>query len=336
MSALTLATVALLGSGAASADGGKLAVHGWAEGGLEVDLSSEAPTDEARYGAALTMARLAAAYDYADGFSAKVQVDGASGTVKLLDAVARVGGRKQPHLDVGRFKVPLSNEYLTAAPELVMPTRMLLNGLSPTRAVGVAGALPWQAGEEGAQDGAVTVGGFDAIGSVPQVGVGGVLVGAVDQGLAHLGHAHLGVHVAVAAWLHPDDLELSIDDPEVLAAAPDHDRWGDLALEAHGGGWTVEVEGLASQARADAHWDGGVGVLAAHRWDLGPGPFQVEPALAYDALQVDAELVHRPALALNLHRDDWHLVETVAYEAEVETSSGGVIHIGRASLQAGF
>lgn len=325
---------------------GAIALHGWAEGGVQAHGSPDAP-EAIRYGATLNLARLAARYSSPKGFAALIQADAAGEHVRLLDAVARVGQRDRPSLQAGRFRVPLSAEVLVPAPQLVLPTRMLLANMSPSRAVGVVGTVPWHpvapaAGEHGPVDGALSLGAFDPVGDGPHAGVGSTLVASLDQGLAQVGDLHVATHVAASAWLHPEDVVERLADD-----TPPRDRWGDVAVAAEGAGWTVSVEGLASRRRLDEQasaigsleaWDVGLGALVAKRVPLHRGDrdgIALEPALGWDDLREEGRAIRCGTAAMNLHHDGWHLVESIAYQLE-HTEGEQPVHMAYATLQVGF
>ncbi len=324
---------------------GQIALHGWAKGGFEAGLAQDQPMDQAQYGASLMLARLSAAYRNPRGFATRLQLDASRENVRMLDAVARLGPKYKTSLQVGRFKMPLSAEVLVPATQLVLPTRMLITDFAPSRAVGVLGTVPWAAanGDHHTFGGSVSLGAFDPVGNGVQVGSGSVLVASLDQGLARVGEVHVAVHLAGAVWVHPQQVTV----PDGLAHLG-HDRWHDLSVAAEGDGWTLSVEGLASHRvvpvasipqtvtfEPSANWDMGLGALVAKRVRLA-GELELEPAAGWDAVLRNEETVYRPSVAVNVHHDDWHVVDGVAYDVELAPDSGQAMHTLRATLQVGF
>lgn len=67
-------------------------------------------------------------------------------------------------------------------------------------------------------------------------------------------------------------------------------------------------------------WDYGATLLAARRLPIGSSRFVLEPVFAGDIRAWQDRLL-RGTLAVNLHEDGWHLLETLAWE--VSSVGGG-------------
>jgi hypothetical protein len=278
-------------------------IHGLAEASIQATSGGE---EGFVYGAAIQLARLQARFEDPGHFGAVIQLEAASGTVQLLDAAARIGDRGGHNLLIGRFKTFLSDDYLVPAGQMIFPTRGLLTGIATKRMVGIQGT---------GRFGSVRVKGglFNPTGMVPKANVGAIAMEGVDFELGH----GLHLHAAVSHWLRPQG---ALEELE-----PDDRVWqnqGDLALVYHEHGWTIATEALVAEHR-DSHvlhglheaWDAGVLGVVARRFPVGK-MVEIEPAVAWDSLWEEESLVHRGSAAVNLHKEDWRMVETVAVEVE--------------------
>ncbi len=302
---------ALLGSPAAAEelpppadDGERLELHGWAEAGLTGQLGEGAPGVEM----SLSMARLKARYDHGGRFGTALQIDAAGEQVQLLDAQVTAGPSRGLSLSAGRFKTPISKDYLVSAPEQLFPERALLVDLAPHRALGLSAAATR---ELGGLVGTVSAGLFDP--STPTEPAGGLL-GTLAVDLAQRGGPAL--HLAAGR-----------------APSGPYDLYTDAALSFEEEGWTLGLEGLGSHLPGGG-WDGGAGAAAARLLPLGHSELSIEPAAAWDLLVEQGALVQRGTAAANLHRDGWHLVQSLTYELEL----AGPEHIqsGYFLVQAGI
>jgi hypothetical protein len=273
-------------------------LHGLVEAAL---VAGGGEGDGVVYGAVVQLARLQARFEDPGHFGAYVQLEAAQGAVQLLDAAARVGDRGGHHLLIGRFKTFLSDDYLVPAGEMIFPTRGLLTGIATTRRVGVQGT---------ARLGRVQVRGgvFNPTTSAPVAGTGVLAMLGLDLPVGH----GLHVHTAVSRWIRPDDAVVG-DDQQVW-----HHQ-ADGAVVYHDKGWTVSAEGLVAldgdTLDAGPSWAGGLLGVVARRVPLG-GTVEVEPAVSWNSLQADDAVVHLGSAAVNLHKEDWRMVETVALQVE--------------------
>ena len=145
-------------------------------------------------------------------------------------------------------------------------------------------------------------------------------------------HTHGGffVHAAGAAWLPGKYVG-----EETLAAGPIWDRQLDGALGWSDASWTFEAEGLVARpvTRAGA-WDYGATVLAARRLPIAGERFVLEPVLAGDVRAREDRML-RGTIAVNLHEDGWHLLETLAWEV-TDFGHGHPEHRVLVQVQAGL
>ncbi|TVQ88938.1 MAG: hypothetical protein EA397_16010 [Deltaproteobacteria bacterium] len=291
--------------------------HAWArvgylashrEGGLE-------------HGPYLGMARLQLRMSDGQRFSAFVQLGADRGELALLDAKIRAKLSERLVLAIGRMKTPVSHDFLVPASQMLLPTRALLDNLSPMRAVGVQARYVdphprWTA--------TFRAGIFDPMEPGSPLMAGPQLI--AQTGI-HTSAGFFG-HLAGAAWLRDKEIELSLVD-----GATSWDRQLDLAAGWSNEGWTFEAEGLIARHADEGRLDGGATLLAAGRAPLGPR-LVLEPVLAGDVRSRE-EMVLRGTLGVNLHEQGWHLVETLAWEIE-GTRRGRPMHRVMLQVQAGL
>ncbi|MED5371830.1 MAG: hypothetical protein VX899_12490 [Myxococcota bacterium] len=295
---------------------GDFKVHGLAEGGFRSYLGPEDDFDEHETGAYLHFARLQTVYTHPDGFGSVLQIEAASGTLVLLDATAMIGRKESTQLIVGRFKTPLSSEFLVPAGQLLLPTRSATSWLSTRRATGV------QLSHHVRPELLIRGGVYNPSGSKPIQGVGTTTILAVDY--------HPGgwtFHAAAGTWIH-DEVSVKVLGED----APVGDRTGDVAATWHAHGWTLHTELIGSHRLDDSGWDGAVGAMAAHRFSFHEN-FDLEPVLAWDTIQQDDALLHRVGVGANLHLDNWHMVQTLAYEGEHDQAMHHTLYL---QTQVGF
>lgn len=291
--------------------------HAWARVGYLVASQEEG----IEHGPYLGMARLQLRMSDGERFSAFVQLGADRGELALFDAKLRAKLSDRLVLAVGRMKTPVSHDFLVPASQMILPTRALLDNLSPMRAVGV------QARYVDPRPNLTTtlrLGVFD-----PMEPGAARLTGPQVIGQAGV-HTKSGffAHLAGAAWLREKELDLT-----VLDEATSWDRQLDAALGWSDERWTFEGEALIARHAALDRLDGGATVLSAYRAPLGVR-FVLEPVLAAD-YRLGGEELLRGSLGLNLHEQGWHLVETLAWEVE-RTPGSLVNHRVRIQVQVGL
>lgn len=292
-------------------------IHAWARGGYRAETSRE----HLHHGPYMSLARLQVRLSDQERFAAFVQLGADQGELALLDARATVYLADEMEFSVGRFKVPISHDWLVPAEQMLVPTRALLDGFAPLRAIGLQGR--WTR-RSSSWNPTLRVGVFDPL--APGSGrLGGAQV--VVQGGVH-GGSGLLAHAAAAAWIH---------DPEVdhlaLGAVP-WDRQVDVALGYVGKHLSLEVEGLAARTVEDGLLQGGTTAFTAVRIPLA-SQVMVEPVAAWDVRYTSKEdVLQRFTGAVNIHQDGWHLVESLAYEVEVGEDVD--LHTVIAQVQAGL
>lgn len=296
----------------------ELSLHAWVRGGYAV-----AAAEEVEHGPVLTLARLQARSTYKDRYRMFFQLGADRGNVQLLDARATVDLGKHVELTAGRFKEPVSHEVLIPAPEMLLPSRAQLVGISPRRAIGMQAT--WShPGEHVTQT--VRAGVFDPL-KLGHAGFGGAQV-VLQADL----HSHDGwfAHGAGAAWLHPDDATDKLGED-----APAEDAHADIALGRITEHWTIDTEVLAAHTTEGDEWLVGAGAVLAHRVDVHHGDVVLEPVLAWDGLaSVDEPMAHRLTAGINVHEDGWRLVQSLAWEVEVGEETP--VHLVTAQIQAGL
>ncbi|GEM_PF-5440352 len=105
-------------------------------GQAEVGVRDQGGSADLDYGFQVSKARIKGEAAWEDVGSLKIQVGGASGTVVLKDALARLSIADPIHFRVGRYKTPISAEYDLSSTDLIMVDRALLRGLIPGRRIG--------------------------------------------------------------------------------------------------------------------------------------------------------------------------------------------------------
>ncbi len=297
-------------------------VHGLAEAALEGEVG---PDEQPVYGAAIHLARLQARFEDSGHFGAAIQVEAAQGTVELLDVVARVGDRGGSNLMLGRFKTPLSDDYLVPAGKMLFPNRGLLTQITTKRMVGAQGTA--QVGEALTLRGGI----YNPTAWTPTEGEGTVFIGAVNVELVE----GLELHVAGTAWLHPEGALDQLEEDLSLWS-----RQGDAALVYHHAGWTIAAESLASQhlelrdtGTLGDNWDAGALGVVAKRFPIKDSLVELEPAVAWDSLWKDGALTHRASGALNIHKEDWRMVETLAVEVQGGPEQEGLTEMAYLQVQ---
>jgi len=297
-----------------------LELHAWAEAGYLIPVGEVAE----HAGAYLSMARLQGRL-HEDDFDAFIQVGADHGDLQLLDARIAWTPSRRVTVRAGRFKTPVSAEYLIPAPRLLFTQRSLHMAIVPRRNLGAEAEV--HLGPQSA-DVALSAGVFDPAAYDLVHGSGELATARV---LLHTASG-FGAHAAAAKWLHRDGaIELLGED------APGYDEHlvGALLFEEHG--LTSVVEGaLARTAGRDDDERGAIGGVAsvAYRFPTGLGELDLEPAVAVETLVEDELATHCAQLALNFHPHDWNLTQTV--EWEVHAIDEGLGHAVYLQLQAGL
>lgn len=264
-------------------------------------------------GVELVAARLRAKAEQPGAGGAVVQLQGNRNSVQLLDLVLRADLASTVDLRIGRFKTPVSAEFLIPLPALVFARRGLVADLALRRLDGAQ--LRWRP-TAGAYRVDVRVGAFNPAGAVPEDDAGVVLAGrvAITRGglTLHLGGAeHVGADGSAAGGPLPLDRQL---DAAVL--------WSDAL-------WSVHLEGVAALDADTAQTPFAAYAHVARRF----GAWQ--PTLGYDLLQPGASdtLTHRVQVALNRQLAGDALIATLHYGL---THADATAHEGIAQLQATF
>jgi len=292
-----------------------LELHAWAEAGyvLPVHLPMHR-------GAYLSMARLQGRLTQ-DDFDAFIQVGADRGELELLDA--RITWRPTDRVVVraGHFKTPMSAEYLIPANHMIFIHRSLHMDLVSKRAMGAEGEV--HVGPEGFDLG-IQAGVYNPHGYAPVPETGELLVGRLLLDTA----PGLMLHASGGAWLHGDEAVAILADD-----APSYDRHLVAGVLFEEAGWTSVVEGAWAEHAADG--ESGLGGVAslAHRFGVSEG-FDIEPAGAFELLQRDGQTHDLSQVAVNFHKHDWNLVQTIEWEMDV--GPDGVGHSFYAQIQAGL
>jgi hypothetical protein len=270
----------------------------------------------------LSLARLQARTTHQDRYRVFLQLGADRGQVALLDARATVAVSDRLELSAGRFKQPVSHEFLIPATELLIPSRAQLVQLAPRRGIGLEAT--WSSPGERLTP-TIRAGVFDPLKLGHTTFGGAQLVLQADL------HAHSGwfVHGAGAAWIHPDDARTAYGE-----SAPEQDAHADVAIGWVNPAWTADAELLAAHTLDGDGWLLGGGAVVARRFEAHHGDVVIEPVVAWDALQGADALTHRATAALNVHEDGWRLVQSLAWEVEIGPEAP--VHLVIAQLQAGI
>lgn len=295
-----------------------LSLSGVGEGAARLN-HDEADGATAHYD--MNFARLVANAEYAERGGFFIQVGARTGQVALLDARASLQIAEGLDAQLGRFKMPVSPEFLTSARDLLFSRRAALSGIVAKRSLG--GQLVAQPIDD------------EQVGLVLNAGVftPGVMPGDDPPAGLAVGRARLDfseryfLHAAFAENIIANDV-----DPETDLRAFPFNRQLDLAFGLADDTWRALVEGLYV-------FDGpyptdvmGLHVNAARKFSR--EDVDLEPALAYDLLRLDHNDLHRATAAFNTYWLGTNLMSTIEYA--LESTDGRVRHLGTVSLQAGF
>lgn len=311
----------------------ELQVNGLGEVAASAHADAHHPEHEG-FNLDVNMARLAAKAAYPDIGGIAVQVEAASGRVELLDAAVEVRPVEPLSIKAGRFKVPVSREYLISAPDMMFSRRAALTDLVPHRAVGLQAGLEMPFGK-GTEQREGTTGSFQ-LGAFAPSGLDGPLHGAtfVARGQVEF-PVGIGLHGAFAEYMLGENL-----DPETGDRLVADNRLLDAAVSYHHHHWHALAEGTLALDGPEGGLPWGIHGSVGRRFQTGAGP-ELEPALAYDFLQRDGSAersAHRGTAALNVYWLDTQLMSTLEYEAEVGLVERDeeVVHAVTMLLQAGF
>lgn len=111
----------------------KLTLGGSVSGVWGAEFPQDGPT---MYGPILSLARLKTQATWKDLAYMKIQMGGASGTARVLDAEATLTALDPVHVRLGQFKTPISREYQVGAPATNFVNRADLVRYVPRRRLG--------------------------------------------------------------------------------------------------------------------------------------------------------------------------------------------------------
>ncbi|MGM0555241.1 MAG: hypothetical protein ACQEVA_02585 [Myxococcota bacterium] len=273
----------------------------------------------------LRLARLSLGGTWKQLAGAKLQVEGRSGDVELLDLALEATPTEWLAINAGRFKLPVSREFLIPAGDMLFSNRALILELAPRRSTGLEVAVEAEADSVGIK-GAV---GLFQPGRGLLENEGQLLVARTAVEPAH----GLEVHIAFAEHVFDDNRY--VDDavaPAVERPVFAYDRQIDVAIGYHGEHLHLLGEGLVvlDSQLGDHPW----AAHASGAYRFRAGEVGLEPALAYDALDAGGELTHRGAAAFNTYWLDTHVMTTLEYELELPED--GTSHVVSLLMQVGF
>lgn len=302
----------------------ELQVGGLGEVGVSV-AESEEETTPAPPATAIRLARLSSSGTWNQYGGLKIQVEGRSGQLELLDLALKATPTNWLEINAGRFKVPVSKEYLIPADEMRFSKRALVRDLAPGRRLGLETAVDTEIGHVGLR----------AAAGLFQPGPGL----RRNEGQLFVAHAQVepvhGFEIHAAFAEHVFDDNTFVDDtvdPPVEHAVFAHDRQLDAAIGYHDEHLHVIGEGLIALDDESGRVPWAAHASGAYRFNVdGIG---LEPALAYDVLDEEGRLIHRGAAAFNTYWLDTNVMTTVEYEVEVP--DGSLHHLVSLLLQVSF
>jgi hypothetical protein len=292
----------------------------------EVGLGFESPDPHAEgLRTDLRLARLKTDARLQDWGGFKLQVDARSGRFELLDLLVDITPTDWLTLRAGRFKVPVSREYLIGAPDMRFTNRALARRIAPGREVGLQLVAEQTLGQTDAE---LSAGLFEPGGVEFLQNDGELLVGRLLLEFPH----HLEFHAAYAEHILSDNRVPLPEDPARSRRVFPDDRQLDAAVGFHDDHWHLLLEGLTALDAPTEQVPLATHASVAYRAPV--DGIDLEPALAYDLLDRSDHRIHRGAAALNLYWLDTDLMTTLEYEAELESSH--LTHAVTLLLQAGF
>ncbi len=233
------------------------------------------------HGPWLGFARLNAAARYADRGEVFVQFNASSRGVQLLDARATVHLAPWLSWNVGRFKSPVSLEYLVGGPATPFSGRYLAGAIAPRRLYGTS--LVHAAEFD---DRVLTLeAGVYAAPATPANVQRDDLVFAARAAFEPA--AGMTLHFGFAEQLERLEAEENAPTADPTRTETDYGRVVDLGFAARRGAWNLHAEVTAQvQAQADApdasQW--GFVLMGGYRVSTPNAPFDVEPILSFDSL----------------------------------------------------
>ncbi len=279
----------------------QLDLSGVVEGGYLVNQPANG--GDFNYGPRLSLARLKLDGKLEDYGSIKIQTGIRGTNIALLDAVVALTAAPPFKLQLGRFKSPVSHEYLTGAPDLIFFSRAALNGYVPGRRIGAQADYTIEATDNLT----ITpqVGLFEAPGGTIENPQGASLVGRI---LVEPGNS-VDIHLAGAEFVFDENNIISLGAP-----VPGYDQMLDAAISYETDRWNLLGEGLYVTGPAD-----GVDYVAAgyahagHRLGDLEG-ISYEPAIGYDIFgNSEDDPDHRVTGGLNLYLDGDNLIASADY-----------------------
>jgi len=288
---------------------------------LELDLvgiangvySAEIVEDERdRYGPEVSLARLKLSGQYEEVGGIKIQVDGSSGNLQLLDAVASLDLGSPFHVRLGRFKPTVSPQFLIPAPDVYTSNRALLNSLVPGRSAGVATGADVDLGGPSLKG---EIGVFQPIRASFERPKGQLLTARIDLGLpmgltGHVGYAkHVFDENSLTRPVQGGDGGASFEEVPVVS----NDSPLDVAVVFDKNDIYAHLEGVAVlDPPGDQDTIYGGHLLGAYV--IGPeGEINVEPTVAYDIID-GADTTHRATVGGNTYFFDTGIEVETHYE----------------------
>lgn len=329
-------TALVLGAGQASAatlvenEELELDLIGLGEVGLVHHESHEAHASANANQVNVNLARLAGKARWVDLGGLIGQVEARSGEAQLLDAAVYLQPVDVFRLKAGRFKVPVSAEYLVPASAMLFSKRAAFVSLAPGRLNGAEVTLSPHLGDTAVE--------LRTALFIPETPEGDVAPGALAVGrLAVEGPAHTWLHLGFAE--HVFAANEANREPGTETPRPfEHERQLDAAIMFHTEPWKLHLEALYVFDGPEETQP--YGAVASAAYDFHVGERILEPAVAYDFLDRGEEVLHRGTAALNTYWHSTDLMTTVEYEFETESGhgeeSGGPQHTFSVLLQAGF
>lgn len=307
-------------------------------GQAEVGVRDAGGGADLDYGFSVSRARIKSQATWNDVGSLKIQVGGASGTVVLKDMVTTLSIADPVHFRIGRFKAPISAEYLISSGDLIMVDRALLRGLIPGRRVGGDVRLMLGDDEEGQVAFTGELGLFNPVNrgfANPQ----GQLLTA--RALLELGFG-LDIHASYGQVVFADNTTTS---NQAQPGRPEpFNQTADVALQYNQGRVNAHAEALAVLDAAGTD-ETPLAFYSHFGYRIGAeDAINVEPMVGYDYVSDEPAITqvggmatriyqetHRMTVGANLYWLDSHLVSTLNYRLETR---GDVGHAAFLQLQA--